>query len=64
MHPKISKALQATNFVFGKNWFQDPNFYDAKAMIRSRIGALVFIHPQDNELLAFIDGEMHRAAIG
>lgn len=63
MHPKITKALQVVVYVYGQNWFRDPNFYDAKKMLRDRLKAAVFIHPQDNEMLAFIDGEMHRTPI-
>ena len=41
--------------------------FDSKiicTMVHKSLGAPVFIHTQDNELLAFIDGEMHRADIG
>jgi len=64
MSAKLDKAIGAMHYMFGSRWFEDEKFYRAKESLRGRLGGPVFIHPQDNELLAFIDGEMHRADIG
>lgn len=69
MHPKLRFAVAAIKSQLGPKWFEEPDspdqpgFYIAKEVLREILAAPVFIHPQDNELLAFIDGEMHRTPI-
>ena len=70
MRPSLNDALHLVRLHLGVKWYSEPanhkadGFYRAKDYLHGILGGLVFIHPQDNELLAFIDGEMHRADIG
>ena len=69
MCPSLNDALHLVRLHLCVKWYSEPadhkadGFYRAKDYLRGILGGLVFIHPQDNELLAFVSGKMHRAAI-
>jgi len=76
MRPSLNDALHLVRLHLGDNWYAEPadhkadGFYRAKVFLRGILGGLVIIHDNkdsiysNGEILAFIDGEMHRADIG
>ncbi len=65
----LRNARRLVEAKFGKGWYREPRnpndngFYRAKEFLRDYLGCIVMTHQDDNELLAFIDGEMQSVAI-
>lgn len=69
MSQSLIQALSEVKARLGGRWHKEPashnepGFYRAKAMLRQSLGCCVIIHPQDNQVMAFINGEMQKAKI-